>query len=555
MTRVGEELPRLARAARGRALAVGLLILPMVALGQQRPQPSEELLSRLSQAALLQQWLSAPERAPQPVRERLQQLSKQAAEGRLRPRQATVPGVGLAFNEDLLGLPQNEESITACRSNPSIVLGGTNDYRGLFDPTGNFTGWHFSMDGGASLTSEGRLPAIVFDFYRFPSGGDPVVAADAACNLFAGSLNSGYTPEGGYNAIAVYHSTPSTLASCPGGTAEECWPVRRLVASAAYGHFLDKPWMSIGPSGDGGEVLWVVYTDFDDLRGTSSIAAVRCDTGLVECTPPVLIADALGTFVQLADVTVAPDGRTYFTWADVTVAFDGSQTFVHRMRVAPAGSTTPGPTRLVAIEGMPLAFGAAFNANSFRIATYPKNEVVQAGELSRVFVVWDACGAIPLVNLCEAPVIKLRYSDDDGVSWSPTSIISQGSTNYFPTLSQDGEGTLAVSWYTHRHDELFNSRQDVELVLLDALLVSERERQRLTAVSNEPHADPLLNGFFIGDYFEAFAQPGRVLVHFNANYRRVELLGRGVPVPQQDNYLGVYLPGTGGAAPVQRPGL
>jgi len=26
-------------------------------------------------------------------------------------------------------------------------------------------------------------------------------------------------------------------------------------------------------------------------------------------------------------------------------------------------------------------------------------------------------------------------------------------------------------------------------------------------------------------------------VHYNANYRKLKLLGRGFPVPQQDNYL------------------
>jgi len=43
------------------------------------------------------------------------------------------------------------------------VLGGTNYYRGIVDPAGNFTGWHFSTDGGRCRLS-GRdvdeVPAV-----------------------------------------------------------------------------------------------------------------------------------------------------------------------------------------------------------------------------------------------------------------------------------------------------------------------------------------------------------------------------------------------------------
>jgi hypothetical protein len=63
--------------------------------------------------------------------------------------------------------------------------------------------------------------------------------------------------------------------------------------------------------------------------------------------------------------------------------------------------------------------------------------------------------------------------------------------------------------------------------------------------SNETEADPLLGGFFIGDYIEGVLIDQRFYVHFNANYRAWPLLGgflnepgqAVIPVPQQDNYL------------------
>jgi len=77
----------------------------------------------------------------------------------------------------------------------------------------------------------------------------------------------------------------------------------------------------------------------------------------------------------------------------------------------------------------------------------------------------------------------------------------------------------------------------VELVALNATTSKVAQRQRLTSLSNESEADPVFGGLFIGDYIEVFAKGGKALVHYNANYRQVRLLGEGVPVPQQDNYL------------------
>jgi hypothetical protein len=63
------------------------------------------------------------------------------------------------------------------------------------------------------------------------------------------------------------------------------------------------------------------------------------------------------------------------------------------------------------------------------------------------------------------------------------------------------------------------------------------KRTRVTRISNEPEADPILNGTFIGDYFQIDANHGKVYIHYNANLRHVPLVGQGVPIPQQDNYL------------------
>jgi hypothetical protein len=173
------------------------------------------------------------------------------------------------------------------------------------------------------------------------------------------------------------------------------------------------------------------------------------------------------------------------------------------------------------------------------VATYVKSEVALVDGKPRVFAVWDACNPRVQDFICEYPVIKLKWSDNAGVTWSRTRIVSAGGVNYFPTISWDRarDGQLALAWFTNRFDPAFHNRQDVELVTVDPVAGSVGSRQRITLPSNESEADPLLGGFFIGDYIEVFAHQGKAWVHYNANYRQIRLLGRGRPVNQQDNFL------------------
>jgi hypothetical protein len=382
------------------------------------------------------------------------------------------------------------------------------------------------------------------------SGGDPVAAADDDCDLYAASLNFAFGPvfpdDFFPNGVGVYKTDPATLANCPGGTSPACWPTRRAVAAAPDpGHFLDKEWMAVGESGAAGEVVWVTYSDFvndpDAPLGFSSasIKAVRCDGELVRCTQPITISGG-DRDVQFSDVTVGPDGRTYVTWSEIRGELEFEpQTFVHKLRVAPAGSTTFGPTRVIHVEDRAIPFEAKpLHANDFRVATYAKNEIAMVNGDPRIFVVWDGCRTRVLGGTsCEEPQIKLRFSSNNGASWSSVRVLSAGGDNYFPAIAGDpSSGRLGVAWFTNRHDSVFHNRQDVELVTINGAGGVLR-RQRLTVPSNESESDAVLGGAFIGDYIELFADDGSALVHYNANYRSVPLLGEGVPIPQQDNFL------------------
>jgi hypothetical protein len=384
------------------------------------------------------------------------------------------------------------------------------------------------------------------------------MVAGKGCAMFGGGLAyDAVDPFSNPNGIALYKSSPSILASCdtsadPSNPA--CWPTRRLVAEgtgipnptpAIPGHFLDKPWFDVGWSGDA-EYAWVVYSDFamtgpGELDFTAEIFAVRCTSDLVTCTSPIPIS-VDDVDVQFADVTIGPDGRVYVTWSQIFGELTGEpQTFVHKLRVAEPGSTSFGPERVVAVEDLPIPFGGLLNANDFRIATYPKNAVTPHRGSSRVFVVWDACRYRPLDSVCEEAYIKLTWSDDLGDSWADPVELSRAGNNYFPSIDWDDEwrdSDLVFTWFSSRRDSQFDNRQDVEFAVVDADRPWKvTDRDLLTSGMNEPEADPLLGGFFIGDYIEVAAVGAKAWVGYNANYRQKELLGEGVPVPQQDNYL------------------
>jgi len=551
----------LARLARWALVVVVLSLVALPASGVPKGRDMTDAeLAHLSQAPTVRYWMANPDDAPAHLTDlfsRADRLRARGGAGDAGDHGDARWGHGsvsnAVFNADTDGLPQNEESVSACRDDRDQVIMGTNDYRGLIDPEGNFTGWHFSDDGGRSLTKEGLLPPVSEGgTAERPSGGDPVDNfSEVDCDIFAASLNyDPVDPFGNSNGIGIYKTDTDTLTSAAcgddGAPDPDCWPTRRYAAfSEDPTHFLDKEWFDVGVSGDAGEVVWVTYSDFDidpdepnPAGFTAEIFAVRCDADLTGCTDPIPISED-DIDVQFSDVTIGPDGRVYVTWSQILGELEGTaQTFVHKVRVAEPGSTEFGPEHTIFSEDLAIPFGGVLHANDFRVATILKNDVKDVGgTYPRIYAIWDACRYRPLDTVCEEPTIWLSHSDDLGETWSQRRAISRRGDNYFPTIADDPTGDdLAAAWFTNRHDPVFHNRQDVEMVRLDENGRVER-RQRITRPSNESEADPLLGGTFIGDYIEIFAHRGRALIGYNANYRKEELLGLGRPIPQQDNYL------------------
>jgi hypothetical protein len=574
--------PQLGRAAALLALVAAITALPAAGVPHDNTRVPFQLLEHVSQSVTANYWVANPETAPTRLRQGLNALGD--APDRTNASNSNFCASNAnrdTFNCDIFGLPQNEESVSVCPTDDRLVLQGTNDYRGLIDPEGNFTGWHWSIDSGHSVTNEGLLPPVTLirtPDRSVPSGGDPVKFIPAPCDfVYASSLAyNPANPFGDANGIAVYRSTPEILTTCQpfldqGETNPACWPQRRLVAESEPGQFLDKEWMFVGVQG-GIRYVWVTYTTFDiDVTAPAGftgaeIHAVRCDENLVACTQPIPISEdpvhGPDLDVQFSDVTIGPDGRAYITWSEIIGELPGDpdctpgppceQTFVHKIRVETApGSAAFGPEQVIYAETRAIPFGGFMHANDWRVATYPKNEVVRLPDGTlRKFLIWDACKVRLFGSVCEEAEIKLSWSDDpEAAVWTPPIVISNGGDNYFPTITTDRRTNsgLAAAWFTNYFDNDFHNRQDVVAVSLDPRTGASRGNKRVTTSSNETEADPLLGGFFIGDYIEAALVHNRLFIGWNANYRKVPVLGGFanepdqpvIPVNQQDNYLTV----------------
>jgi hypothetical protein len=543
-------------------VAVLAVVGAMVALPAFSAEPvnraGSPFVRHLSQSVQFHYYLTHPEEAPGGIGDRAESVDEAPESGA-----AAVPvgPVGARFNLDDTGTPQNEESVAVCPSDPKIVVSGTNDYRGILDPEFNFTGWYLSTDGGKSVAKEGLMPSVDISGTQTPSGGDPVIASDADCNLYGASLAyDGIDPFGATpNGVVMYKSSPSQLAAGECGDATDdqgfpimsdpdCWDgaVAAETVGGENGHFIDKEWLAVGDTGDG-EHVWVTYSDFSLVPADQNplgfskaeVFAVRCDADLGDCTDPILISEN-DDDVFFSQVTVGADGRTYVTWAGVTGELtDEPQTFIPKMRIAPAGSTEFGPEETITTLPQAIPFGGFLHAGDFRIASQPRLDVGTVNGEPREFVVFDVCGHRIGFGICENAKVRMAYSDDDGASWKFKRLSVGGGDSYFPTVAVDPEtGKVAVAWFTNRFDR-WGHRQDMELVTLAGGSLKVLDRQRLTSASNEPDADYLLGGVFIGDYIQVVAWDGKAYVAYNANYTAMKLLGEGPALYQQDNYLQV----------------
>src|SRR5205823_15125858 len=107
-------------------MLIGLVVLPG-ASASSKSALSPQQLNHLSQSVALRYWMANPDQAPSDLQGRFQSI-KEITNKTPRFNSPSKPSAlthhnGDAFNNDHIGLLQNEESVSACLSNMDIVLG------------------------------------------------------------------------------------------------------------------------------------------------------------------------------------------------------------------------------------------------------------------------------------------------------------------------------------------------------------------------------------------------------------------------------------------------
>ena len=104
---------------------------------------------------------------------------------------------------------------------------------------------------------------------------------------------------------------------------------------------------------------------------------------------------------------------------------------------------------------------------------------------------------------CGEAEILLTHSDNLGQTWSKPRRISVEGDNYFPAISDEvGSPDFVIAYYTNRFDRVFQQSAGRGAVDHRCGVRPGQRRERVTRLSNETEADPLLGGVSIGDYID-----------------------------------------------------
>ena len=498
----------------------------------------------------------------------------------------TISGIcsaisGCKFNLELPtnAVPQNEESVDFIRGGglggEDLIVQGSNDYRVGFGTLGSLTGYYVSRDMDGTPEFEGGLPALPDPLEPgdiLIGGGDPVIAADPIRGaVFAADLRFDVSTTG----IGVFRTTKDKLNSglvgdCPDGTHAEpqaagCWPTKKLVnpqpSQASFLFLEDKPHLAVDERDDGpvgaGDV-YVTGTEFSSFSSASRIWLVACNNALTACSAPVIISGS-DTASQFSHVAVRPDGGVTVTYIDLGASpFFNQQFNIKYVRCSPAAApATPScsPATLVYLETQPLAVNGFLGAQDFRVVTYPKHDHRTDGNGTETYVVWDRCKVDPSANIvlggvvCPDADVVYKGSTDNGITWStvsPLSVNASAQDQFFPWIKTDrSTGIINIVYYTSQNDPTFQHRLNVYLnhINPDGVLNVNAitDTHVITSVVNDPAADPLLGGYFLGDYIGVAARglsidgASRAYCGFTSN--DVQGSYSGVSAPQQDNKL------------------
>jgi hypothetical protein len=398
---------------------------------------------------------------------------------------------------------QNEPAVAIDPRNPTVIVGSSNDYCGVYNdgvdsdgapiPSGPiWLGYYRSQDSGASFQSSlvpgypgDNTPYASRANIRTASAGDPVLAWDGDGRLFAGSESSG-DPAGSAKTIGdEWVATYVNPAGSGGTTINDGKEFQRSVivarGSAApnlLGKFNDKTAIeadrtSSSCSGD----VYFAWSRFTGNGGVGIYLSRSTDHGATFSSPMKVSASIHD--VQGPDISVTSNGHVYITFFQA--AAQGQQRdAVDVVRSTDCGSTFSPPRVLTTFTAMgvtdldtsgaaardcgdapPCQSGYTF----FRADTGPRSTADQVAANELVHVAYEAIvpgSQVPTGTTFgwagesgvggQSAIYYLSYDGATGAVSTPAPIdLEPASQQLFPDLSVDA-GVIHALWWDSRND-------------------------------------------------------------------------------------------------------
>ena len=401
----------------------------------------------------------------------------------------------------------------------NTVVAGWNDTRAVatlgFPGVTSISGFGFSLDGGATWTDGGQLPA--------PAGqalwGDPAVDVDRNGTFYYVSMSG--TPAGAVNGLLAYQSTAIAPAVVFGA------PVAIPTLGPA-GTTIDKELIAVDKTnGTFDGRVYVAWSEFSSVFDSTSPIVFSRSTSQA----PLTFAAATGlapddALHQGALPAVAADGTVYVVWGRFDLT-GGTPTQI-RLRRSTNGGVAFLPVQTIAtIAGGPNSLTGAGITHRTRGFPYIAVDRTAVGSPTRgnVYVVFQGDGQ----GAGDAVDIFMVRSTNSGVTWSVPRCINKapavtigGDTtsndNWQPSISvSPSTGQITVGFYDRREDtgsadgDPANSRLRLYRAnTTDGGLTWFNQPSSSVAVRPAAGSDPLAGGTYMGDYNYAASTPTRV---------------------------------------------
>lgn len=336
-------------------------------------------------------------------------------------------------------------------------------------------GYYYSQDGGATWLGSDRLPNNAI------SAGDPSTAYDA----------------GGFAYLAAMTPGPNGYGIQTSSTKGRTW-TNQVRASGPTSNF-DKEMIAAdnSPRSPYANNLYAAWTNF---TGSTTVEFNRStDRGNTFSTPIVL----KNGFGQGTNVQTGLNGEVYVCWADYSTGA------VPANGIGFALSTNGG----VNFSAPKVAFGysgirvSGTNPifNNTRVNDFPAMAVDKGPtHPGRIYIVYPT-----KENGNGKAIIQVRYSDNQGTSWSPavTASIANGRQNWFPWIAVDDvTGEVSVVYYSFDTASGFNTNTYVAYSHDGAASFSNLK------VSDVMHTTAPIPGYaggYSGDYLGITAYDGK----------------------------------------------